>query len=83
MLKIKDIVNVLYYEYKTFNKQVYKLKQTSSGGDKAIEKDDSFNPPKDARARFQKVDRSIEVLYSGVKILGHDIILNWKKCVGI
>jgi hypothetical protein len=70
----------LYYEYKTFNKQVYKLKQTSSGGDKALKKDDSFNPPKDARARFQKVDRAIEVLYSGVKILGHDIILDWKKC---
>ena len=78
--KDKGYINVLYYEYKTFNKQVYKLKQTSSGGDKALKKDDSFNPPKDARARFQKVDRAIEVLYSGVKILGHDIILDWKKC---
>ena len=76
----KGYINVLYFEYKTFNKQVYKIKQTSSGADKALEKDDTFNPPKDQRAKFQKVDRAIEVLYSGVKILNHDIMLDWKKC---
>lgn len=76
----KGYVNVLYFEYKTFNRQVYKLKQTASGGDKALKKDDSFNPPKDSRARFEKVDRAIEVLYSGVKVLNHDVILDWKKC---
>tara|TARA_Y100000004_G_scaffold161969_1_gene190369 strand:- start:2578 stop:4995 length:2418 start_codon:yes stop_codon:yes gene_type:complete len=76
----KGYINVLYFEYKTFNKQVYKIKQTSSGADKALQKDDTFNPPKDQRAKFQKVDRAIEVLYSGVKILNHDIMLEWKKC---
>jgi len=76
----KDYINVLYFEYKTFNNQTYKIKQTASGADKAIEKSDTFNPPKDQRARFQRVSRSIEVLYSGVKILGHDILLDWKLC---
>ena len=76
----KDYINVLYFEYKTFNNQVYKIKQTASGADKAIEKSDTFNPPKDQRARFQRVQRSIEVLYSGVKVLGHDILLDWKLC---
>ena len=76
----KNYINLLYFEYKTFNNQVYKIKQTASGADKAIEKTDTFNPPKDQRARFQKVSRSIEVLYSGVKILGHDILLEWKLC---
>ena len=76
----KAYVNVLYFEYKTFNKQVFKIKEMASGADKALRKDDTFDPPKDARARFEKVDRAIEVLYSGVKILNHDIMLDWKKC---
>jgi len=76
----KDYVNVLYFEYKTFNTQVYKIKETATGAEKAIEKADTFNPPKDQRSRFDRVSRSIEVLYSGVKILGHDIILDWKLC---
>ena len=71
-------VYVLYFEYKTFNNQVYKIKQTASGAEKAIEKTDEFNPPSDARARFEKIDRSIEVLYSGAKVLGFDKILEWR-----
>ena len=76
----KGYVNVLYFEYKTFNHQVYKVKQNASGGDKALKKDDTFNPPKDSRARFERVSRQIEVLYSGTKIIGHDVLLEWKIC---
>ena len=76
----KGYVNVLYFEYKTFNHQVYKVKQNASGGDKALKKDDTFNPPKDSRARFERVTRQIEVLYSGTKIIGHDVLLEWKMC---
>jgi len=79
----KNYVYVLYFEYKTFENQVYKIKQTASGADKAIEKTDQFNPPKDARSRFEKVNRSIEVLYQGAKIIGHDNLLEWKKCVNM
>ena len=61
----KNHVYVLYFEYKTFNNQVYKIKETSTGAEKALKKDDKFNPPKDDRSRFEKVQRSIEVLYSG------------------
>ena len=76
----RNYVNVLYFEYKTFNNQVYKIKQTSSGADKALKKNDSFNPPKDNRARFQRASRVIEVLYGGVKIVGHDKMIDWKMC---
>ena len=76
----KGYVNVLYFEYKTFNHQVYKVKQNASGADKALKKDDTFNPPKDNRARFERVSRQIEVLYSGTKIIGHDVLLEWKMC---
>ena len=74
----KNHVYVLYFEYKTFQNQVYKIKETATGSEKAIEKTDSFNPPADARSRFEKVHRSIEVLYQGVKVIGHNKILKWE-----
>ena len=79
----KNFVNILYFEYKTFENQVYKIKETTSGADKAIKKDDTFNPPKDSRARFEKVNRSIECLYEGAKIVGHDKLLKWQKAVNM
>ncbi len=75
--KEKGFVHILNFEYKTFKNQTYKIKQTASGADKALKKDDTFNPPKDGRARFEKVDRSIEVLYCGSKIIGFDKLLDW------
>jgi len=75
----KNYVYVLYFEYKTFEDQIYKIKETSSGADKAIKKDSKFNPPKDARARFKKAERSIECLYEGAKIVGYEKMLKWAK----
>jgi hypothetical protein len=69
-------VQVLYFEYKTFSNQVFKIKQTDVGLEKALEKTDDFNPPESDS--FSKVSRSIEVLYSGAKILGHEKMLEWK-----
>ena len=71
-------VYVLYFEYKTFQNQVYKIKETATGAEKAIKKADDFNPPADARSRFEKVNRSIEVLYTGTKIIGSEMLLEWK-----
>lgn len=73
-----NYVNILYFEYKTYQNQVYKIKETSTGGMKSIKKTDDFNPPKDERSRFEKVNRSIEVLYSGAKVIGLDIMLDWR-----
>ena len=69
-------VQVLYFEYKTYVNQVFKIKQTPYGLEKAIEKTDSFNPPESDN--FSRVSRSIEVLYTGAKILGHPMMLEWK-----
>ena len=71
-------VYVLYFEYKTFQNQVYKIKETSTGASKAIKKEGDFNPPADSRSRFEKVNRSIEVLYQGAKIIGSNKLLEWK-----
>jgi hypothetical protein len=71
-----DTIQVLYFEYKTYTNQVFKIKQTEQGLEKAIEKNDGFDPPENDS--FSKVSRSIEVLYSGAKILGHNKMLKWE-----
>ena len=73
-------VYVLHFEYKTYHNQTYKIKETASGGKKAIKKDDTFNPPADQRSRFEKINRAIEVLYAGTKIIGSENVLEWKMC---
>ncbi len=72
----ENTVQVLYFEYKTYSDQVYKIKYTDQGLEKALEKPDTFNPPENDN--FERVSRSVEVLYSGVKILGTDMLLEWK-----
>jgi len=71
-----DTVQVLFYEYKTYGDQVFKIKKTNNGLEKALEKPDTFAPP--PNDGFERVSRSIEVLYHGAKILGHPIMLDWK-----
>ena len=73
-----NFVHILNFEYKTYTNQDYKIKKGSRGNDKALQKDDTFNPPKDDRSRFKKVNRSIEVIYCGTKIVGYDKMLRWQ-----
>ena len=71
-----NTVQVLYFEYKTYTDQVFKIKKTDSGLEKAIEKTDAFNPP--PNENFDRVSRSIEVLYEGAKVIGTDMMLKWE-----
>ena len=71
-------VHVLYFNYKTYMNEVYKVKETGSGADKAIEKDDSFDPPESKEGNFSKIQRNIEVLYEGALILGTNKLLKWQ-----
>ena len=70
-------VQVLYFNYKTYMNEVYKVKETGTGADKILEKDDTFNPPEDSD-NFSKLQRSIETLYDGALILGTDKLLRWE-----
>jgi hypothetical protein len=72
----ENTVQVLYFDYKTYSNQVFKIKQTEQGLMKALIKDDSFNPPESDN--FERVSRSIEVLYTGAKVLGTDTLLKWE-----
>ena len=72
----ENTVQVLYFEYKTYMDQVFKIKHTDQGLEKALEKPDTFNPPDSDN--FNKVSRSVEVLFEGVKVLGTDMMLQWE-----
>ena len=78
-----NIVSVLYFNWKTWENNVYKIKETSTGASKAIQKDDSFDPPKDKRNRFEKVAEAVETVYEGVLILGTNTLLQWEKASNI
>ena len=71
-----NAIYILYFEYKTYSEQVFKIKKTATGLDKSLEKPDTFNP--EENDNFDRVSRSIEVLYSGAKVLGYDMMLEWK-----
>ena len=71
-----EIVQVLFFEYKTYNNQIFKIKYTDQGLEKALEKPDTFAPP--PNDNFERIGRSIEVLYTGAKILGIENMLEWK-----
>ena len=74
--KHEGSIDVLYFEYKTYNHQVYKIKEGASGGNRSIKKPGDFQPLDPEN--FQVARRAIEVLYSGAKVIGMDDILDWK-----
>ena len=78
-----NTMTVLYFNWKSWENDVYKIKETSTGAEKAIPKDSSFNPPKDKRTRFKRVAQAQEVIYEGVFILGTNILLRWKKATNM
>jgi len=71
-------VQILYFNYKSYMNEVYKMKETGSGADKAIEKDDTFNPPEEKEGGYGRLQRSIECLYEGAMVLGTEKLLKWE-----
>ena len=69
-------VKVLYFNYKTYMSEVYKMKETATGADKAIEKDDTFNPGESEN--FSMESRKVECLYDGALVLGTKKLLKWE-----
>ena len=74
-----NTVQVLYFNYKTYMNEVYKVKETATGATKILMRDDTFDPPVEVlEQKFGKMSRSLEVLYEGVLILGTDYLLRWE-----
>ena len=78
-----NTLTVMYFNWKTWEKSVYKIKETATGANKAIKKDDTFNPPKDQRSRFERVAQAREVVYEGVMVLGADKLIKWEKATNM
>ena len=76
-------VQVLYFNYKTYMNEVYKVKETGSGAMKILPKDDSFNPPGDVEFNYAKLQRSIECLYEGALVLGTKKLLKWEMAANM
>jgi hypothetical protein len=78
-----NTVQVLYFNYKTYMNEVYKIKETGTGADKIIPKDDQFNPPEGKEGDYSKLLRSIETLYEGAFILGTNKLLKWEMAANM
>jgi len=76
----RDTCTLLYFNYKTTKKIVYKRKVLDNGGVRMIEKDETFNPPMEMmeEGRFEKVEKTIDVWYDGVMVMGTNILLKWE-----
>jgi hypothetical protein len=76
----RDTCTLLYFNYKTTKKIVYKKKIMATGGSKVIEKDDQFNPPVEVmeEGQFEKIEKTIDVWYDGVMVMGTNILLKWE-----
>ena len=76
-----NIIEVLYFNYKTYMNEVYKVKETATGAEKIIRKSDAFNPPNHVKGlKFERIAKNVEVLYEGVYIPGAKKLLKWNLC---
>ena len=74
-----NVIQILYFNYKTYMNEVYKVKETATGATKVIVRDDQYDPPIEAyEAEYGKLSRSLEVLYEGVMVLGTNLLLKWE-----
>jgi hypothetical protein len=76
----RDTATLMYFNYKTTKKIVYKKKILDSGNARVIEKDDTFNPPVEMmeEGNFEKLEKTIDVWYEGVMVMGTNILLKWE-----
>ena len=76
----RDTCTLMYFNYKTTKKVVYKKKVLDNGGVRIIQKDDTFNPPAEMMedGNFEKIEKTIDVWYEGIMVMGTNILLKWE-----
>ena len=76
----RDTCTLVYFNYKSTKKFVYKKKRLEGGGSRVIEKDDTFNPPTEMmeEGNFEKIEKTIDVWYEGIMVMGTNILLKWE-----
>lgn len=73
---LNEVVTLLYFNYKTHKKFVWKKKLLENGGERVIRKNDNFNPP--PNEMFEVVEAVRDVWYEGVLVGGSNIIIKWE-----
>jgi len=63
----RDVVTLMYFNYKTDKTYVYKKKYNDNGGNKVIQKEE----------RFERIEKRIDVWYEGVMVMGSPYLLKW------
>tara|TARA_R110000823_G_scaffold1811_1_gene7200 strand:+ start:252 stop:2642 length:2391 start_codon:yes stop_codon:yes gene_type:complete len=76
-------VQILYFNYKTYMNETYKIKEVGSGAEKAIERDDTFNPPDNMEGGYTKLQRQVECLFEGALIVGTNKLIKWEKATNM
>ena len=76
----RDTCTLMYFNYKTTKKIVYKKKILENGGSRIIQKDDTFNPPTEMmeEGNFEKIEKTIDVWYEGIMVMGTNMLLQWR-----
>jgi hypothetical protein len=76
----KNTTTLLYFNYKTTKKFVYKKKYLDNGTFRIIEKDEDFNPPNEMmeEGKFERIEKRIDVWYEGILVMGTNILLKWE-----
>jgi len=76
----RDTCTLMYFNYKTTKKIVYKKKKLDNGSVRYIEKDEDFNPPTEMmdEGNFERVEKTIDVWYEGIMVMGTNILLKWQ-----
>ena len=71
-------LGLLYFNYKTSRKKIWKKKNNSKGGVKVIAKENDFVYKGKGDADFEKLTKVEEVWFEGVLVLGTNILLSWE-----
>ena len=76
----RDTCTLMYFNYKSTKKVVYKKNILEGGGSRIIEKDETFNPPVEMmeEGNFEKIEKTIDVWYEGIMVMGTSMLLQWK-----
>ena len=74
----RDVVTLLYFNYKTDKTFVYKKKYLENNGVRVIQKNENFNPPEGTEERFERIEKRIDVWYEGIMVPGSPYLLKWE-----
>ena len=73
-----EMINLLFFSYKTEKRFVFKKKNLGNGGARVIRRDESFVPDPEGDGMFERKDIIKDVWYEGVLVLGTKYLIDWK-----